>query len=33
MILDQIAGIAHEPTGKAKGAVVLTHGAVNPRCW
>lgn len=25
--LDQIAGIAHEPDGTAKGVVVLTHGA------
>jgi uncharacterized protein len=31
MNLDQIAGIAHEPTGKAKGAVVLTHGAGGSR--
>ena len=27
MNLDAIAGIAHEPDGAAKGAVVLTHGA------
>ena len=31
MNLEQIAGIAHEPTGKAKGAVVLTHGAGGSR--
>ena len=35
MNLDQIAGIAHEPTGKAKGApkgtVMLTHGAGGSR--
>jgi uncharacterized protein len=31
MILDQIAGIAHEPSGTAKGAVVLTHGAGGSR--
>ena len=31
MNLDQIAGIAHEPDGKAKGAVVLTHGAGGSR--
>jgi uncharacterized protein len=31
MNLDQIAGIAHEPTGKAKGAVVLNHGAGGSR--
>jgi len=31
MSLDQIAGIAHEPTGKAKGAIVLTHGAGGSR--
>jgi predicted alpha/beta-hydrolase family hydrolase len=31
MNLDQIAGIAHEPRGKAKGAVVLTHGAGGSR--
>jgi predicted alpha/beta-hydrolase family hydrolase len=31
MILDQIAGIAHEPKGKAKGAVMLTHGAGGSR--
>lgn len=27
MNLDTIAGVAHEPEGRAKGAVVLTHGA------
>ncbi|HEX9833974.1 MAG TPA: alpha/beta fold hydrolase [Mycobacterium sp.] len=27
MTFEQIAGIAHEPAGKAKGIVVLTHGA------
>jgi uncharacterized protein len=27
MNLESIAGIAHEPKGKAKGVVVLTHGA------
>jgi uncharacterized protein len=31
MNLDQIAGIAHEPSGKAKGAVLLTHGAGGSR--
>jgi uncharacterized protein len=31
MNLDQIAGIAHEPDGKARGAVVLTHGAGGSR--
>jgi predicted alpha/beta-hydrolase family hydrolase len=31
MNLDQIAGIAHKPTGKAKGAVMLTHGAGGSR--
>lgn len=31
MILDQIAGIAHEPTTKAKGTVMLTHGAGGSR--
>jgi predicted alpha/beta-hydrolase family hydrolase len=31
MNLDDIAGIAHEPTGKAAGAVVLTHGAGGSR--
>ena len=31
MNLDQIAGVAHEPDGKAKGAVVLTHGAGGSR--
>ena len=29
--LDDIAGIAHEPDGKPKGAVVLTHGAGGSR--
>jgi uncharacterized protein len=29
--LDDIAGIAHEPTGKPKGAVALTHGAGGSR--
>jgi predicted alpha/beta-hydrolase family hydrolase len=29
--LDDIAGIAHEPEGKPKGAVVLTHGAGGSR--
>jgi predicted alpha/beta-hydrolase family hydrolase len=29
--LDQIAGIAHEPAGKPKGTVVLTHGAGGSR--
>jgi uncharacterized protein len=29
--VDEIAGIAHEPKGKAKGAVVLTHGAGGSR--
>lgn len=31
MNLDEIAGIAHEPSGKAKGVVVLTHGAGGSR--
>jgi uncharacterized protein len=31
MNLDQIAGIAHEPSGKPKGVVVLTHGAGGSR--
>jgi uncharacterized protein len=31
MNLDEIAGIAHEPKGKAKGSVVLTHGAGGSR--
>jgi predicted alpha/beta-hydrolase family hydrolase len=31
MSLEQIAGIAHEPDGKRKGAVVLTHGAGGSR--
>ncbi|MFG1933186.1 alpha/beta family hydrolase [Mycobacterium sp. NPDC048908] len=31
MSLDAIAGIAHQPKGKAKGAVVLTHGAGGSR--
>jgi predicted alpha/beta-hydrolase family hydrolase len=31
MTLGQIAGIAHEPAGKATGAVVLTHGAGGSR--
>ncbi|HTI77567.1 MAG TPA: alpha/beta family hydrolase [Mycobacterium sp.] len=31
MNLDPIAGVAHEPEGKAKGAVVLTHGAGGSR--
>jgi uncharacterized protein len=31
MNLDGIAGIAHEPDGKAKGIVVLTHGAGGSR--
>jgi predicted alpha/beta-hydrolase family hydrolase len=29
--LDEIAGIAHEPDGKPKGAIVLTHGAGGSR--
>jgi uncharacterized protein len=31
MDLDAIAGIAHQPTGDPKGAVVLTHGAGGSR--
>ena len=31
MNLDQIAGIAHEPAGKPRGTVVLTHGAGGSR--
>jgi uncharacterized protein len=31
MNLDEIAGLAHEPTGKPKGVVVLTHGAGGSR--
>jgi predicted alpha/beta-hydrolase family hydrolase len=31
MTIDEIAGVAHEPKGKAKGAVVLTHGAGGSR--
>jgi uncharacterized protein len=31
MNLDEIAGIAHEPKGKARGVVVLTHGAGGSR--
>jgi predicted alpha/beta-hydrolase family hydrolase len=31
MNVDEIAGVAHEPKGKAKGAVVLTHGAGGSR--
>jgi uncharacterized protein len=31
MNLEPIAGIAHEPDGKAKGVVVLTHGAGGSR--
>jgi len=31
MSLDEIAGVAHEPKGKAKGVVVLTHGAGGSR--
>ena len=31
MNLDDIAGIAHEPKGKPKGTVVLTHGAGGSR--
>ena len=31
MNLDQIAGIAHEPDGRAAGVVVLTHGAGGSR--
>lgn len=31
MTLEQIAGIAHQPSGKAQGVVVLTHGAGGSR--
>jgi uncharacterized protein len=31
MTLDDIAGVAHEPAGKPKGAVLLTHGAGSNR--
>jgi predicted alpha/beta-hydrolase family hydrolase len=31
MNVDEIAGVAHEPKGKAKGVVVLTHGAGGSR--
>jgi len=31
MNLEQIGGIAHEPKGKAKGVVILTHGAGGSR--
>jgi predicted alpha/beta-hydrolase family hydrolase len=31
MNLDEIAGLAHEPKGKAKGVVVVTHGAGGSR--
>jgi predicted alpha/beta-hydrolase family hydrolase len=31
MNLNQIAGVAHEPKGKAKGTIVLTHGAGGSR--
>jgi uncharacterized protein len=31
MSLDEIAGVAHEPKGKAKGVVILTHGAGGSR--
>ena len=31
MNLDQIAGVAHEPTGTASGVAVLTHGAGGSR--
>jgi predicted alpha/beta-hydrolase family hydrolase len=31
MTIEQISGIAHEPQGKAKGVVVLTHGAGGSR--
>jgi predicted alpha/beta-hydrolase family hydrolase len=31
MNLDEIAGLAHEPKGKPKGVVVLTHGAGGSR--
>jgi predicted alpha/beta-hydrolase family hydrolase len=31
MIVDEIAGVAHKPNGKAAGVVVLTHGAGGSR--
>jgi uncharacterized protein len=31
MSLDEIAGIAHDPKGKAKGVIILTHGAGGSR--
>jgi uncharacterized protein len=31
MNLDEIAGVAHEPKGKASGVVILTHGAGGSR--
>jgi uncharacterized protein len=31
MSLDEIAGVAHEPKGNAKGVVILTHGAGGSR--
>jgi predicted alpha/beta-hydrolase family hydrolase len=31
MTLDDIAGVAHEPDGKANGVVILTHGAGGSR--
>ncbi|HUO41157.1 MAG TPA: alpha/beta hydrolase, partial [Mycobacterium sp.] len=31
MILETIAGVAHEPDGKPAGVVVLTHGAGGSR--
>lgn len=31
MTVDEIAGVAHEPKGKARGTVVLTHGAGGSR--
>jgi len=31
MTVDEIAGVAHKPRGKAKGVVVLTHGAGGSR--
>jgi uncharacterized protein len=31
MTIEEIAGVAHQPKGKAKGAVVLTHGAGGSR--
>src|SRR3954471_1463022 len=31
MNLDEIAGVAHEPNSKAKGVVVVTHGAGGSR--